>query len=66
MEGQLSASGAAEMEPETLELADQSERRTFFPVYGRPRVGKTELILQFMKDNRYQFVALEDLYSRKK
>jgi AAA+ ATPase superfamily predicted ATPase len=43
-----------------LEKAFESERAEFYVVYGRRRIGKTELILQFIKDRpHFYFLARE-------
>ena len=39
-------------ELEVLEEAFQSPESGFIPVYGRRRVGKSEIILQFMKQKQ--------------
>ncbi len=43
-----------------LEKAFESDRAEFYVVYGRRRIGKTELILQFIKDKpHFYFMAKE-------
>ena len=39
-----------EAELRALAAAYTNPRSAFFPIYGRRRVGKTELILQFLQD----------------
>lgn len=49
-------------ELEMLEKAYGSPRSSLIPVYGRRRVGKSELILHFMKSKKFRWHNLEAFY----